>query len=228
DDPESRIRWGRVALVTVVSVASAGVIWSLLFTPGARTGRPVDVEAAGGTVVITPGESLPPLLDSPPPPPSSPKTTTAPTPAHKATSARKSTPEQRPTPGQASTPGQSPPPRAASASPAPPFVSVAGTVDVGYARHGTASITSTSGTVRWSAAGSAYVTASPSGGTLRDGERGRFRLTLGGLTPGTRSDCDRPLSTYLTITWWGQNKGAEGSGSATVTIAYKKPCPKGS
>ncbi|MFC7388390.1 hypothetical protein ACFQSB_39720, partial [Sphaerisporangium rhizosphaerae] len=69
DDPESRIRWGRVALVTVVSVASAGVVWSLIFAPAARTGGPVDVEAAGGTVVITAGESLPPLVDSPPPPP---------------------------------------------------------------------------------------------------------------------------------------------------------------
>ncbi len=33
DDPENRIRWGRVALVTVVSVASAGAIWSLVFDP---------------------------------------------------------------------------------------------------------------------------------------------------------------------------------------------------
>ncbi|MFC4530329.1 RNA polymerase sigma factor [Sphaerisporangium dianthi] len=68
DDPESRIRWGRVALVTVVSVASAGVLWSLLFNPTGTNG-PVDVEAAGGTIVVTPGESLPPLVDSPPPPP---------------------------------------------------------------------------------------------------------------------------------------------------------------
>lgn len=67
DDPESRIRWGRVALVTVVSVASAGVIWSLLFAPPAN--KPVDVEAAGGTIFVTPGDSLPPLVDSPPPPP---------------------------------------------------------------------------------------------------------------------------------------------------------------
>ncbi|WP_248966062.1 RNA polymerase sigma factor [Sphaerisporangium perillae] len=68
DDPESRIRWGRVSLVTVVSVASAGVIWSLLFSPSGAN-RGVDVEAAGGTIVVTPGDSLPPLVDSPPPPP---------------------------------------------------------------------------------------------------------------------------------------------------------------
>ncbi|GAA3842406.1 hypothetical protein GCM10022226_76350 [Sphaerisporangium flaviroseum] len=67
DDPESRIRWGRVGLVTLVSVASTGVIWSLLFAPSPN--RPIDVEAAGGTIVVTPGESLPPLVDSPPPPP---------------------------------------------------------------------------------------------------------------------------------------------------------------
>lgn len=68
DDPESRIRWGRVSLVTLVSVASAAVIWSLVFAPG--TGRqPVDVEAAGGTIFVTPGDSLPPIGDSPPPPP---------------------------------------------------------------------------------------------------------------------------------------------------------------
>ncbi|MFC4590576.1 RNA polymerase sigma factor [Sphaerisporangium corydalis] len=67
DDPESRIRWGRVGLVTLVSVASTAVIWSLLFNPSG--GKPVEVEAAGGTVVVTPGDSLPPLVDSPPPPP---------------------------------------------------------------------------------------------------------------------------------------------------------------
>ncbi|WP_181871125.1 RNA polymerase sigma factor [Sphaerisporangium album] len=67
DDPESRIRWGRVGLVTLVSVASAGAIWSLVFAPGGTA--PVDVEAAGGTIVVQPGESLPPLVESPPPPP---------------------------------------------------------------------------------------------------------------------------------------------------------------
>ncbi|WP_424529060.1 RNA polymerase sigma factor [Sphaerisporangium viridialbum] len=68
DDPESRIRWGRVGLVTLVSVASTAAIWSLVFSPGG-TDKPVDVEAAGGTVFVTPGDSLPPLVDSPPPPP---------------------------------------------------------------------------------------------------------------------------------------------------------------
>ncbi|MFC6080289.1 RNA polymerase sigma factor [Sphaerisporangium aureirubrum] len=67
-DPESRIRWGRVSLVTVVSVVCAGTVWSLLFTPQSR--KPVDVTAAGGgSVFVTPGESLPPLVESPPPPP---------------------------------------------------------------------------------------------------------------------------------------------------------------
>nr|WP_281390570.1 sigma-70 family RNA polymerase sigma factor [Sphaerisporangium rubeum] len=67
DNPESRIRWGRVSLVTVVSVAVAGAIWSLLFTPQAK--QPVDVTAAGGgSVFVTPGEGLPPLVEDPPPP----------------------------------------------------------------------------------------------------------------------------------------------------------------
>ncbi|MFC4536884.1 RNA polymerase sigma factor [Sphaerisporangium dianthi] len=232
DDPESRIRWGRVLLVTVVSVAAAGVLWSLLFTPTGGN-RPVEVEAAGGTIVITPGESLPPLVESPPPPPSGSRPASTPTGGK--SSARTTgeapgepppPPKPSPKPTPASTPkrGTQPKTKRTDAAP-PPFFSAHGKIDVGYRREGVASIRSSAGTIRWSAAGPPYVIASPAGGTLGDGERGTFRVDLQGLAPATPSDCDRPLSTYVNITWSGDNKGILGSGSATVTITYRKPCP---
>ncbi|MET8146564.1 hypothetical protein ABZU32_40180, partial [Sphaerisporangium sp. NPDC005288] len=281
DDPESRIRWGRVALVTVVSVASAGVIWSLLFTPGARTGGPVDVEAAGGTVVITAGESLPPLVDSPPPPPPGgtaapgasphasgpgatrpgaavptssvpvvpPPTSSRPTASPTKTKNKTSSPttndgpnDPPPPPKTTSSPKTTSQPKTSSKPttqpegkqqassappppPPPPSFSAYGTVDVGYGREGIASIQSTAGTIQWSATGSSYVNASPASGTLGNGQSGAFRVTLDGLASGTSSDCDRQLSTYVTINWSGDNKGTQGSGSVKVTITYKKRCP---
>jgi DNA-directed RNA polymerase specialized sigma24 family protein len=271
DDPESRIRWGRVGLVTLVSVASAAVIWSLLFNPGG--GKPVDVAAAGGTVFVTPGDSLPPMVDSPPPPPpgsTAPAGRGAPTgpaatragvaqptssvpvvpppsssshpsgtptskrtgppsanngpndpPPPPKTSQPKSSPKQSSQPQAKQTTSAPPPP---PPPPPPSFAATTSSVDVGTSRQGSVSVRSGTGAINWQAAGSS-VSTSPGSGSVSDGQSTTIQFFLN-VGSGSASDCDRPLSTYLSISWSGDNKGTKGSGTVGVAITYTKPCPK--
>ncbi|WP_424532508.1 sigma factor-like helix-turn-helix DNA-binding protein [Sphaerisporangium viridialbum] len=261
DDPENRIRWGRVALVTVVSVASAGAIWSLVFGPTGK--HPVDVEAAGGTIVVVPGDSLPPMLDSPPPPPpggtAAPATTpgtaqpraSVPVPPPSSRTHPSATPSSKPKrtgPPSANNGPVTPPPPPKSSQPKasrssqpqakqsssapptpppppPPSASVStSSVDMGYSRRGSVTVRSQTGTIRWQA-GNSTVSTSPVSGSLQEGETGTITFDLN-VGRGTTSDCDRPLSTSMTISWSGDNKGTGGSGTIGVTISYTKPCPK--
>ncbi|GII74667.1 hypothetical protein Sme01_71430 [Sphaerisporangium melleum] len=284
DDPEGRIRWGRVGLVTLVSVAAAGMIWSLLFAPPPAGDRPVDVEAAGGTLVVTQGESLPPMVDSPPPPPPAgttvpsgptpgvsapvatragaglpsasvpvvppptssrpspsatpkgrkktsspppddgpssppppPKTSSAPRPTSSTKSSPKATTSQQPQAKQSSAPPPPPPP------PPPKFTALRSYVDVGYERRGTIQVRADNGSINWQAGGSSVQTV-PGSGSIQQGETETITFIMN-VSEGSTSDCDRSLQLALPISWSGVYKGTQGSGSLSVTVAYKKQCP---
>ncbi|WP_181871656.1 RNA polymerase sigma factor [Sphaerisporangium album] len=271
-DPESRIRWGRVGLVTMVSVASAAVIWSLLFNSSSK--QPIDMKAAGDTIVgLTADDSLPPLVDSPPPPP--PPRTDSPAGARGPVDAaapndtqraairprdsvplasprpHRSQPSSRPVakpkrsgpPAADNGPNTPPPPpntsppkpspehtsksqsKPTSTSPPPPpsFSASTASVDLGTGRQGSVTVSSQTGSITWRVGGSG-VSASPSSGTLDSGQSSTIDFSLQ-VSPGDVGDCGKPLSTYMSISWSGDNKGTKGSGAVGVTITYMKHCP---
>ncbi|MET8139877.1 sigma-70 family RNA polymerase sigma factor [Sphaerisporangium sp. NPDC005288] len=266
-DPESRIRWGRLSLVTVAALVVTAATWSLVFQPD--TGRSAGGTAVGGgTLVVTPGDRLPPVVDSPPPPPppmatgtevSHPTTTPSLTPlaasrpttrrlpsrSHSAHPTKPSgTPRRSSSPPVGTGPDTPPPPRSStppkpsatpttqpqiSTPPPPPppppsFSASTSSVDLGTSRQGRVTLASRTGAITWRAGGSNLATT-PGSGSIGDGDSVTvdFSLQVG---PGTTSDCGRPLSTYLSISWSGDNKGTKGSGTVGVTITYTKTCPQ--
>ncbi|MEV6986491.1 hypothetical protein AB0M95_35255 [Sphaerisporangium sp. NPDC051017] len=265
-DPESRIRWGRVGLITLVSVASAGVIWSLLFHPSSA--KPIEVKAAGDTIVaVTAGDPLPPLVDSPPPPPPAgaggpvdnglpvatarPKANEraatranksvplVPPPSHRSQPSAKPTgkPDRsgpptadngpnNPPPPQTSQPQSSPkqPPPPPPPPPPPSFSASTTSIDVGTGRQGSVTVSSQTGSITWQASGS-NVSASPGSGSVGNGQSTTINFSLQ-VGPGDTNDCGKPLNTYMSISWSGDNNGTKGSGTIGVTITYMKHCPK--
>ncbi|MET8160335.1 sigma-70 family RNA polymerase sigma factor [Sphaerisporangium sp. NPDC005289] len=264
-DPESRIRWGRLSLITVAALAATAATWSLVFAPD--TGRPARVTAADDdTLVVTPGDRLPPVVDSPPPPPppvttgtdvSHPTTTPSLTPlaASRPTTRRpppppsahptkpSSTPRRSSPPPLGTGPDTPPPPRSStppktSATPTPqpqistpppppppPSLSAStSSVDLGTSRQGRVTLASRTGAITWRAGGSNLATT-PGSGSIGDGDSITVDFSLQvGL--GTTSDCGKTLSTYLSISWSGDNKGTKGSGTVGVTVTYTKTCPQ--